>query len=352
MRLLAFGDLHVHNYPQFAKPTKYVGINSRALWGLKCLKRIRDIGWKLGVDGYLFLGDLFYERYKVEVPIVLRLADALGGLGNIVGIPGNHDLVAKVGELSTNSVRVISEMIGEDRFVVLDGKDGKEEHRVGDVSIVGVPWSVDIDQLLFSKKEKGMFRVALMHEVIDGCVTESDFRLDSKVGIGQVKDFMKRNKIDVVLNGHVHKPQTLAKNIFCVGSPMHNRASDAGKNNKVFFIDTETKQYKWIEVEGIPRFEVINVPIHKQIVYAYPQEDYYIVKVLHDSDLGRLDLLKGLNYKIVDCRLANRGNGFQKIDVKKIFDPKEAVETYAKEKGYGKKIVEKSFGFLEEIVHE
>lgn len=340
MRFLAFSDCHIHNYPQFAEPTQEAGISTRALWGLRCLESVRQIGESLRVDAYLFGGDLVYERYKLEIPLLLRLADELAKFPLIICNVGNHDMTERA-RAQANAVRVVSRMVGGDRMPVLD--DGRV-YKAGDDAVVGTPWGQPLAWPPFGRYEGPGVQIALTHEVIEGCRSETDFKLDARVSMSIVKNFMQESGTTLVLNGHVHRPQRLSRDVFCLGSPMHHRASDVDKPNRVFFVDTGKREYRWIPVSGTPRYRIVRFPVTEPL----DPKDYHLAEIHRDEDLAQVEKLQGLKYKILDRRAVD-GPATAPADLKRGFDPEEAVRAYVKARGWSERVAKRCLSVLTEV---
>lgn len=61
------------------------------------------------------------------------------------------------------------------------------------------------------------------------------------------------NRFDLVICGHIHKPQRLSKKVYMIGAPLQQRRTD--KNTKLgYWKIYEDLSMKFVELKGFPKF--------------------------------------------------------------------------------------------------
>lgn len=91
-------------------------------------------------------------------------------------------------------------------------------------------------------------KVLLGHFQVVGCKLNSG---ESKEGVP--KALLKEFKLGLL--GHVHKPQSLFKNVHYVGSPFQQDKGESGEAKRVGVVDMDTFEVKWVEMTGFPEYK-------------------------------------------------------------------------------------------------
>lgn len=234
---LCCSDTHWANWKQFNKDGYRLKAQSK-LW-----KQIYKVSAQLGVD-ILFCGDLIdhpkHMDNVVHDAITKSFKDMPQG-ASMVGIDGNHDFpfvntfANPVRGYFGSFTRVIKQ-IECVNFTYKDIKGAYYAKKPYNIRVHGIPYingDVDfVDALKARIKEidKKKTNILLIHrdlagaEEPDGKVTKKDPEQD-----GILKKLFK--KFDLVLSGHIHKPQRikkLGKHVYMLGATHQQRRSDAG----------------------------------------------------------------------------------------------------------------------------
>jgi DNA repair exonuclease SbcCD nuclease subunit len=253
--ILATGDWHISNYPQFARPWRE-GLNSRVRDIADCLLLIPGIIRKHKVKVFCHLGDWHqnssndYRLINLTRQIVEKCADAIAeNNGVMIGIHGNHD-TSSSNPTSHNNYPYIP-MSGD---TVIE-HDGILFYLLGFNSPIPEPSKLD---------QRAKFSVFLIHKDIVGAETSKGFvyKTDSPLGVSYFMAVRKMLKNQVVfLAGHYHKPQMAAGYATIVGAPVQHNRGDMGSQRGIVLFDEKTKTVQKQMLNG-PAFHELIWPMN------------------------------------------------------------------------------------------
>lgn len=231
---IASGDFHIHNFSNFNED------NSRLKWAIKGAKIILEQCKEYGVP-LLFTGDLFHEPAHLKNEIF----EAFENLYRhhimeerifCYAISGNHDMAQKntLENISPSYLRSLHETHAY--INCLDNDQGSIDH--GRVSVWGVPyynyhkdWLASIENLtnqMVDTKEGVTKNILLLHGDAPGAKLPSGrvIKGNKHALPARLDDYF--SEWDLVLFGHIHKPQKLSDKCYMLGSPMQQITSDEG----------------------------------------------------------------------------------------------------------------------------
>lgn len=229
---VAFSDLHLANWKQFNED------EYRMREALLITQQIINKATKYSVP-VLFAGDFIdHPKYldNVLMGYLVKMVKTVKTMRRtLIGINGNHDL-AKV---NSNGNRVpgyftyMAELVPNFICVDFHHYDTDKESTLP-MRIHGIPYlnhNVGFIQALEERVKnlkKGSKNILLIHRDLAGAL-EPDGKLvkKDKDGDSDIKRLFK--KFDLVLSGHIHKPQAikaLGKNVLMLGAPYQQRRSD------------------------------------------------------------------------------------------------------------------------------
>lgn len=255
---LAFSDLHLHDYAKFNQN------NSRTLNHIKVLDLIKKKCRRHGCPA-LFCGDLFHKPENMSLNLFKLVNQKFRELDNsdkpwkMYAISGNHSLggVAKYLQNYPSWVEEFSKLYSwlecidfqkiplGDRYMLygvpyLDHNIGLNEYIKG----------IDLDK---SKKN-----ILMLHSDYPGA-KDTD---GSEVGSSENINTNLLHKFDLVLMGHIHKPQKLGKKIIMLGAPLQQRRTDRDCEMGYWKI-YEDLSVKFVPFKKFPKF--IDVESEDQI---------------------------------------------------------------------------------------
>lgn len=242
----AISDIHFNNWPHPFETR--LGAQ---------LQLLRDIAEKASLINGGFIvncGDLFnspmvnpllYTQVKNTLDIVTSLVP-------FITISGNHDMVNSNTKKWGTSIQHTFVSPYNPNFTCLDHLS---EVVIGNTRIVGYPYrdfnsELRNDLRCTSYKQK-YFNILLMHTGLPGALQPEGTQCDYEGIPEDFKDLTFRYQL--VLCGHIHKPQKLGKNIYMLGSPVQTRRSDMGctmgywaihKTGELEFIPSELPEYR------------------------------------------------------------------------------------------------------------
>lgn len=203
-------------------------------------------------DALIDLGDTTDDRSFIPRA---TLDTMLGGLShfapnrNGIKLTGNHEQLLKYADV--NSKHLFQPYFGDVDPGVVELAQG--------VEAVCIPYHDDYSKVNDAIQERlselspASFKVLLAHGDVRG--VRYDSGEECKKGI----EPKALDAFDLALLGHVHRHQKIGKNSYYVGSPFQQDFGEAAQRKFVVIFDTVTKTCRWIEVEGMPEYRVVDL---------------------------------------------------------------------------------------------
>lgn len=119
-------------------------------------------------------------------------------------------------------------------------------------------------------------RILLGHFQVSGCQLNSG---ESKTGIP--KTLLK--EFDLVLLGHVHKPQALYPHVHYVGSPFQQDKGEAGETKRVGVVDLDTLAVTWVPMTGFPEYRTYTLRQFQELARAESEDRLEVVLTSPDE---------------------------------------------------------------------
>lgn len=196
---------------------------------------------------------------------------------NVFGIPGNHDISGTNPKINyTNWFKLL--------FSYYDLTEGSIDMG-GKYQIFGIPYllnNIGLDKYIEKSKSEfidGTKKILLLHTDLHGAVDTNGFEVSSVQNIP--RDYSIFDGFDLVLSGHIHKYQAIAKNIFIIGSIGHTRTTDNGCDMGCLLIDSKlgvtfkkikTPQFKYIGIDGEEDDENIWITPNQKDISSYEEK--------------------------------------------------------------------------------
>jgi len=216
-------------------------------------KFYRDMGLifqKYGCDGVIDAGDTTDDREEIPIPTLHDVANGSSQFkatrSNNFKIIGNHEQYLKntevhVGRLFSPYFKVIraTKVIPTEGatlvFCSFPADHSEAEH-----------WLQETAENIRGKK------ILIGHFSVIGGLMNS----------GEIKTGIHKDTLalyDLVLLGHIHRPQALLPNAFYIGSPFQQNYGERDEAKRVGIIDTVACKVKWIRLNGYPRYRIISL---------------------------------------------------------------------------------------------
>lgn len=231
---IAFSDVHINLW------TKFNAGNSRTMDGFKVLHIIKKQCIKLNVPAF-FMGDLLHKPENIDNELFGILVDEFLKLNsepfwNCYFIEGNHEIknrntLISLGNEETSEPTIYSSPGFVYSFSkifnwlkpIVGSKTLYGGYRVWGLHYLdhnlGLNHTVQEIAKKFRKHEKN---ILMLHTDYPGA-KDTD---NSEVGSCENLNLNLLNKFDLVLMGHIHKPQRLSKKVYMVGAPFQQRRTD------------------------------------------------------------------------------------------------------------------------------
>lgn len=220
----AFSDLHIHDYAQFNKDDK------RIKYKFQIIREILE-----GEVPLLFSGDFFHEDQHISNKVFdycsKELPEIFSGNNKLIGISGNHEMneTNQLGQMSPSLFRSICNFVPNMYCI-----DFRQLWLNKDTVVFGLPYinynvkieeSLEIFYLLPEYRE-AKNKILLIHTDLHGARDTDGRKIGSVENISL--DMDKFFGFDLVLSGHIHKPQRITKKVIMLGAPDQQRKSDMG----------------------------------------------------------------------------------------------------------------------------
>jgi DNA repair exonuclease SbcCD nuclease subunit len=314
MKIGIFSDLHL------TKGGKKVDIwDKKTLDGLNVLNQVIGIFVKHKVDKFIFCGDFFNERYRIDVQILTGAVKILVDMKDIPGvfIPGNHDLYYTkenyVNSLVTYSLKweIIDNIVRDNDFVYL-------------------PFLNKIGPEIY-KQLNGKY--LFCHQFLKGFPIQNDY-----VPVEDVIDYTKVN-CEWIFAGHSHVPYRKGKFI-SLGSVMDLSFADSPDIDKGCYIfDTETEDLQFFKLDYPKYIKVDDVSMVKD------NYNYYRL-VMNESDFTNIKVSEN-----VQVQLVQKEEKINRLELSEHWTEEELIRKYV-EKVYDKDDKEKIINVGLEILKE
>lgn len=231
-------DIHMNNNLPHSRPLSN-GRTDRMLDQIKLWEKFGSIAEFYDIDDFWILGDLF-DHGRVDAVTLAETANVMSRFqGNLFLLPGNHDAHSIQGK------RFNLEAFGllSDKISYLGGNPVKP--------VVKAPWLVfwpvefmsvqdtmravnDVRERIrddIPKTSGERVDVLLIHNAIVGC-QHAGWSCDSGLDAGELCE-----GFDHVLSGHFHDHQYFGDRGFYLGSPMHHRFDDEGRESGFWLLE-------------------------------------------------------------------------------------------------------------------
>ena len=248
---LVFSDLHLNLWAKFNEG------NTRTKNGFDVIETLCKESEKHKDIPILFCGDMFHKPENIDQELALMAKSFFDGLVDkyprqrIYCIEGNHDLkkVNTIGSINQGWISLF-----QNHVINVIGPNVRLN--IGpfcDFEVHGVPYldhNVGLSEYLKNMRlDKDFKHILLLHTDYPGAKDTDDRRIDSVENL----NLNTLSRFDLVLCGHIHKPQKLGKKVYMVGAPMHQRRTDRNCDMGYWKIYTDLSM-KFVHLSKYPRF--------------------------------------------------------------------------------------------------
>lgn len=243
---LAFSDLHLNLWSKFNED------NKRTLNHFGVLSIINKKCKEYQCPA-LFCGDLFHKQESLDQDLSEIIYNELNNINGlwIYAISGNHD-IKKISRIDNPPYSWLYQV---ERYgiEIIDYKSSILSAYNQGIMVHGVPYidhniglSQYLSKLYLDKRKK---HILLLHTDYPGAKDTDGREIDSVENL----NLNILNRFDLVLCGHIHKPQRLSKKVYMIGAPLQQRRTD--KNCKLGYWEVYSDlSMKFVELEDFPKF--------------------------------------------------------------------------------------------------
>lgn len=249
---IVFSDLHLNLWNKFNQE------NKRTLDGFRVLFLIKSLCLKYGCPA-IFCGDLFHKPEFIENELLSKTIEVFDELDwdkwKMYSISGNHDM-SKSNNLNSHSPSWVNTLSKKYKF--LENIDFTSVV-VGDNYVLhGIPYidhNIGLNEyirnlpLMKGRKDLDIPNILLLHTDYPGAKDTDGI----EVGSVENLNINVMSRFDLVLAGHIHKPQRLSKKVFMVGAPIQQRRTDKDCDLGYWKLYSNMSM-KFVPLEGFPKF--------------------------------------------------------------------------------------------------
>lgn len=248
---IAFSDLHINLWAKFNNN------NERTLNQFKVLHFISGLSDKLKAP-VLFCGDFFHKPDGISIELLNLLHNELPTFKEgLYAISGNHDLkfVNHIEAPIESLVTQLDYLYHDKGIRCIDRSTFKFSKDGTTYEVLGVPYidhNLGVNEFLKARldlEDKNIKHLLLLHTDYPGARDTDGRRIDSVENL----NINILNKFDLVLCGHIHKPQKLGKKIYMIGAPNHQRRTDRDCDMGIWIIYSDLSM-KFKHLSDFPRF--------------------------------------------------------------------------------------------------
>ena len=218
---LAFSDIHFNMWSKFNTN------NERTLAHLQVLSYIMKACEEHSVGYVLFGGDFFHKPENIDASLFQPLANFICKKLNrwdrdIIGISGNHDMKLNntLEKPSPSLWYSICQLSSSLHCIDWESRD------IGTAVVHGIPYldrnlglNDQVNKIKLTPHKKN---ILLLHTDYPGAKDNDGSVVDSVENLNT----NLLNRFDLVLIGHIHKPQRLSKKVYMIGATHQQRRTD------------------------------------------------------------------------------------------------------------------------------
>lgn len=262
LKIIAFADLHIHNY------SKYDNNGSRLRNSLNVLNDLFNYASLNGIDYILFAGDLFDKHQQIPTIVWLNTFSRFVTLFKrysqikFIAVSGNHDYgtIRTLSDNGTSALRLLSYFMPN--FILLDDYKDNNTSKVSlsdTTHVWGLPYYqyaehyfTHLDSIIEHYNPEDC-NVLLTHATIYGFPNIS--------GVIDPKD-PRFLRFTVTLSGDIHTKLHLVDNNFLMlGSPIHQKAEDVHNPHTGFWeiaLNEDGYSCLFIPLDNYPKFVYVS----------------------------------------------------------------------------------------------
>lgn len=231
----------------------------------------------------LFMGDLYHTPKEVENETAGKTINTYkkefdSKKIKVYGISGNHDMSEKNSKTHVSPSHLDS-FTHFRTFTKMDGIIATQEE--GSLALFGVPYmnnDQDMVNMVEDLREQAgscpyKMKILMLHSDCPGAQTPEGFEVKETDHIPWNLDtFFK--EWDLVLFGHIHKPQKLSNKCYMIGSPIQQTRGDEGTDMGYWEI-YDKGEPKFIHLDSFPKFITLDKGVElpdNYNYYSYPDE--------------------------------------------------------------------------------
>lgn len=219
IKFITVSDFHFADWGQFNKDGRRIKDQ------LKVWKEIENLCIKYDCP-LLFPGDLFHNPKHLSNRLLNMVLPTLVETPiKVIGIDGNHDQdgISTTDKFPYTYMKLLQNLSSSWQSINFDKL--WVDH---DTTIHGIPYlthNIGFNEYIENIKLNPGINILLIHTDLPGAVDTSGREVGTAEGIS--KQYSKLfKKFDLVLAGHIHKPQKLASNVIMVGAPQQQNRGD------------------------------------------------------------------------------------------------------------------------------
>lgn len=254
---IASGDWHFHDWKNYNEGKRRIKDD------VTLFSMLDKICTKYNVP-LLFTGDMFHNPKAIPSWVMHYMFPVMDKAlnrrtippFNIYGIDGNHDQPEKNGfkDRSPGMVEAMSKILQNLHCVNYISKD------LGDFVLHGIPYitrNKGFEKWVRNiKLSKDKPNILMIHTDLPGAKDTNQRVVGTAQGIPERLSELF-SQFDLVISGHIHKPQIMDYNVVMVGAPKHQRKTDIGCKMGYWKI-YDDMSYEFVPLTCFPEFKIVD----------------------------------------------------------------------------------------------
>lgn len=314
-KLLFWTDIHFDNFSAFSTITND-GYNSRFWKQVEVVESLLKYAERTGCK-MVFGGDFYNRRMLVPTDVLHVTFEMISAYPSVTHywIIGNHDMYTWNCEKTT--LQVFRNLPNVNLITSVT-----DVYVHPSTSLCLVPHGAPLPTR--SAEDRNYSILCTHYGVNEARLGPKDTRMKDDLTIKQLKDM----NYDLVMIGHIHKPQALSDNIIVMGSPMAHSFHEANEEKYFYVFDAVTKELVKYPT-GAPQFRYHDVYTTDDLVsISIDDGNYHRINVLSKS-ITLSDLQDYTGPNVVISRIAEDVKGHTAdMEAIQARSPQQEVDDY------------------------
>jgi len=194
-------------------------------------------------------GDIFETKHQINVNIFNNVMDLFYELAKLIPVYvliGNHDTYYT----DNNEIHSLKILYNTPNVHVFNKP---EIIGINDKKLLIIPWITDFNEIMTLLEDNvGKADMVFSHFDVAGMSYDNGYPIQKGI------DFSILKKYEIVISGHIHKPQ-VKDNFIYLGTPYHLDFGDIGQKKGLYTLDMPNMKMDFVRNDKSPEFKYIDI---------------------------------------------------------------------------------------------